>query len=135
MGHRRKSREIALQGLYMFDTVEKSPEELKKLAWIEDEVSQEIADFAKQLISGTISNIAEIDALIVKHAKNWKFERIAAIDKSILRMSIYALVYLKTIPVAVTINEAIELGKIYGGENSAQFINGILDAVNKSVVN
>ena len=135
MGHIRKSREIALQGLYMFDTVEKSPEELKKLAWIEDEVSQEIADFAKQLISGTISNIAEIDALIVKHAKNWKFERIAAIDKSILRMSIYALVYLKTIPVAVTINEAIELGKIYGGENSAQFINGILDAVNKSVVN
>ncbi len=132
MGHRRKSREIALQGLYMYDTVGETSQDLSGLGWIEEEVPAEISDFAKELISGTIKNIGEVDALIVKYAKNWKFDRIASIDKSILRLSIYALVHLKTIPAPVTINEAIELGKIYGGENSAQFINGILDAVHKS---
>ena len=132
MGHRRKAREIALQGLYMYDTVNTAPEELSELIWVEEEINDEIRDFAIKLITSTIANIKEEDELIVKFAKNWKFDRIAAIDKSILRMSIFALLHLSEIPAPVTINEGIELGKIYGSENSAQFINGILDAINKS---
>jgi N utilization substance protein B len=74
---------------------------------------------------------SEIDRLIDKYSKNWKLERLSIVDKSILRLSLFEMVYLSEIPVAVTINEGIELAKIYGGEGSGQFINGILDAVNK----
>lgn len=132
MGHRRKSREIALQGLYMYDTVGTPVQDINKFGWVEDELPAEITEFAAKLISGTIDNITMIDDLIVKYAKNWKFERIASIDKSILRMSIYAIINLAEIPIPVTINEAVELAKVYGSENSAQFVNGILDAIHKT---
>ena len=82
-----------------------------------------------------MEHLGEIDELIIKHSKNWKFERLSVVDKSILRLSIYAMLYLRDIPVIVTINEGIELGKIYGGESSGQFINGILDAVRKHELN
>ena len=132
MGHRRKSREIALQGLYMHDTVGTDADTLCELIWVDDELAPEISQFARVLIRGTLEHIEEADALIQKHARNWKFDRIDSIDKSILRLSIFAMLYLPEIPQPVTINEAIELGKIYGGENSAQFVNGLLDAIHKS---
>jgi len=131
MGHRRKAREYALQGLYMFEISETPVEELVKLAWVDKSIPENIRDFAVTLIEGSIEHINEIDELIIRHSKNWKFERLGAVDKSILRISIYAMLYLKDIPMVVTINEGIELGKIYGGEGSGQFINGILDAVRK----
>lgn len=129
MGHRRKAREYAMQGLYMHETVDKPLEELVSLNWVEKEIPDDIRDFAINLLRGAADNLDEIDALITKHSKNWKFERLSAVDKSILRISVYALLRLPDIPAAVTINEGIELGKIYGGESSGQFINGILDAV------
>jgi transcription antitermination protein NusB len=131
MGHRRKAREYALQGLYMHELSATPVETLTKLEWVEGPVPDAIREFAVTLIEGPISNIVEIDKLITKYSKNWKFERLSAVDKSILRISIYAMLFLKDIPVIVTINEGIELGKIYGGESSGQFINGILDAVRK----
>lgn len=131
MGHRRKAREYALQGLYMHEVSETPVETLIKLEWAENPIPDPIREFAVALIEGSISNIRIIDELIIKYSKNWKFERLSAVDKSILRISIYAMMFLKDIPVAVTINEGIELGKIYGGESSGQFINGILDAVRK----
>jgi N utilization substance protein B len=73
----------------------------------------------------------EIDQLIKKNAKNWKFDRIDTIDKSILRISIYSMLYSTDIPLNVTINEAVELAKKFGGDHSGQFINGILDAIKK----
>lgn len=129
MGHRRKAREYALQGLYMYETVGAPPEELASLDWVEREIGEDIREFARNLISGSIGHLEEIDELIRRHSKNWKFERLSAVDKSILRLSVYALVHLPDIPVIVTINEGIELGKMYGGESSGQFINGILDAI------
>ncbi|HOD16780.1 MAG TPA: transcription antitermination factor NusB [Spirochaetota bacterium] len=131
MGHRRKAREYALQGLYMYELSKTPVEELLKLGWTESASPDNIHDFAVELISGSISHIDEIDEIIIKHSKNWKFERLSVVDKSILRLSIYAMLYLRDIPVIVTINEGIELGKIFGGESSGQFINGILDAVRK----
>ncbi len=131
MGHRRKAREYALQGLYMHELSATPVETLARLEWVEGPVPDALREFAINLIEGSISNIGEIDELIIKYSKNWKFERLSAVDKSILRISIYAMLHLKDIPVIVTINEGIELGKIYGGESSGQFINGILDAVRK----
>jgi len=131
MGHRRKSREYALQGLYMFETVHTPAGELARLEWVDKDISEDIRQFAVALIDGSLRNMDEIDELIKTYSKNWKFERLSAVDKSILRLSIYALIHLPDIPSAVTINEGIELGKIYGGESSGQFINGILDAIHK----
>ncbi|MCX7677640.1 MAG: transcription antitermination factor NusB [Spirochaetes bacterium] len=134
MGHRRKAREYALQALYMYDTVQKSVDELVELSWVEAPMSEEIKNFAISLIRNTIANIDTIDGYIKKHSKNWSFERITAVDKAILRISICELMCYPDIPPAVTINEGIELGKIYGGENSGQFINGILDAVRREEI-
>lgn len=134
MGHRRKAREYALQALYMYDTVQKSLEELVTLFWVDAPMTNEIKNFAISLVTNTITNIEKIDGYIMKYTKNWSFERIAAVDKAILRISICELMCYPDIPPAVTINEAIELGKIYGGENSGQFINGILDAVRREEI-
>lgn len=131
MGHRRQAREYALQGLYMYEISGTPVEDLIAIGWAETPVPDNIREFSVTLIEGSIRHISEIDKIINKHSKNWKFERLTAVDKSILRMSIFALLYLRDIPPAVSINEGIELGKIYGGESSGQFINGILDAVRK----
>ncbi len=132
MGHRRKSREYALQGLYMYELSHPPVEEILTFGWIDREIPQDIRDFTIKLINGSVENLAGIDDLIEKHSRNWKIERLSVVDKSILRMSVYAMLYLTDIPVAVTINEGIELGKLYGGESSGQFINGILDAIRKT---
>jgi N utilization substance protein B len=109
--------------------VQKSVDELAALSWIDNEPSPDIRAFAVALIRNSVENIEYIDNLIKKHSKNWSFERLTAVDKSILRLSIYSMMFLPDIPTIVTINEAIELGKIYGGDSSGQFINGILDAI------
>jgi len=131
MGHRRKSREYALQGLYIYESGNSSLDDIIKFEWVDNEIPVEIRDFSLTLIKGTVDNIDLIDNLVKKYSKNWSFERISTVDKSILRISIYELLFLKDIPSVVTINESIELGKIYGGETSGQYINGILDAINR----
>ncbi|MFW5770663.1 MAG: transcription antitermination factor NusB [Spirochaetota bacterium] len=131
MGHRRKAREYALQALYMYESVQADINDLLLLEWVDRDISEDIRDFSTTLIKGTIENLPEIDELINRHSRNWKFERISPVDKSILRISIYALCNIPSIPYAVTIDEGIELAKMYGGENSSQFINGILDAIKK----
>ena len=129
MGHRRKAREYALQGLYIYEISGKDIKNATSLSWVEIEVAEDIRQFAVRLIEGTIEKINELDKIIESCSKNWSIERLNAVDKAILRISIYSLLNIKDIPSAVTINEAIELGKIFGGENSGQFINGILDTV------
>ena len=131
MGHRRKAREYALQALYMYESVQADMDDLLLLEWVDRDISEDIRDFSTTLIKGTIENLPEIDELINRHSRNWKFERISPVDKSILRISIYALCNIQSIPFAVTIDEGIELAKMYGGEKSSQFINGILDAIKK----
>ncbi len=132
MGQRRKAREYALQGIYMHEVGKTSAHDIIKFEWVDQDISGEIRDFAAKLISGTLEKIDQIDDVIRKHSKNWTPERLSAIDRSILRLAIYEMIYMDDIPEIVTINESIELGKTFGGENSGQFINGILDAVKKT---
>ena len=89
------------------------------------------ADFALELFDGIINNIKDIDNLMAKNIKNWKLEKIGMIDKCILRLGIYELIYNK-LQVAIVINEAIEVAKILGGDDTPKFVNGILDAVSKN---
>ena len=131
MGRKRKARVYALQALYMYETTNSPIEDIISLDWIDIEPPDDVRDFTTSLIEGSIEKIEYIDNLIDGYSKNWRFERLNAVDKSILRISVYALLFLPHIPISVTINEAIELGKIYGGEGSGQFINGILDAIQK----
>ena len=90
-------------------------------------------DFAWEIVSGVWDNQREIDALIVRFSKNWKLSRIAKVELTILRLAVYEILYRPDIPLRVTLNEAIELAKRYGDENSRNFINGILDAIAKAV--
>ncbi len=90
-------------------------------------------DFAWELVSGVWNNEREIDALIVRFSKNWKLSRIAKVELTILRLSVFEILHRPDIPLRVTLNEAIELAKRYGDENSRNFINGILDAIAKAV--
>lgn len=132
MGQRHKAREFALHGLYMFDTVSASLDRILSLDWVEEEVNDEARGFFKEITKGTIDHLGEIDELIKKHSKNWSFERISAVDKSILRLSVYSMLHDKEVDPVISINEGIELGKKFGGENSGNFINGILDAIRKN---
>lgn len=131
MGQRRRAREYALQALYMYDIGTATRDDLVALFWIDEKPEDSIRDFATDLISGTIDRLDEIDAHIEANSRNWTIERIASVDRAILRISIYSLLYRDDVPAAVTIDEAIELGKLYGGDNSGQFINGILDALRR----
>jgi N utilization substance protein B len=131
MGERHKAREYALHGLYMYETVGSSVDTILSLTWVDDPIQGETRNFFENIVRGTIEHISQIDDLIRKYCRNWSFERIAAVDKAILRLSVYGMLYHDDLPPAITINEGIELGKKFGGENSGHFINGILDAINK----
>ncbi len=132
MGHRRKAREHALQGLYMYEVGKADVDTIIRFEWLDDEISDDIRNFAVLIIRGVIEHLETIDSLISTYSKNWKPERLTVIDKSILRLAIFEMLFVDDIPTVVTINESIELGKTFGGENSGQFINGILDAVKKN---
>ena len=131
MGQRHRSREYALQGLYMYDVGKAPIDNITAFEWLDTPIENDARDFTLSLLEGTISNIEKIDEVIKKHSKNWTPERLTVIDRSILRMAIFEMLYMDNIPAVVTIDESIELGKTFGGENSGQFINGILDSVKK----
>ncbi len=134
MGGRRYSRIIALTALYQIEVASLPLEKVLKLEWVDEKISGEIVEFATDLIKGTVENLSHIDSLIKKYSTNWSFDRISPIDKSILRFSIYSLLYRKDIPENVIIDEAVELSKIYSSEKSYQFINGILDGIKNNEI-
>jgi N utilization substance protein B len=132
MGERRKARECALQVLYAMDASKVTAEEALKLYWqSHPEDSLEIRTFAADIVKGTSKKVEEIDNLITQYSTNWKISRMSMVDRNILRFSVYELMWCQTIPVKVTLNEAIEIAKQYGTEESGSFINGILDKVAK----
>ena len=117
--------------LFQWDVGSHDPAQMKTNFWKGTRSEKKTRDFANQLFEGTVAAIGEIDPLITKHAKNWRVERMAAIDRNILRLAIYEL-RRGDPPAKVVINEAVELAKKFSSEESAPFINGILDAVAKS---
>ena len=131
MGQRRQSRELALQFLYGYgmNRREGSLEEAITDFWNSNRAPEGVRNFAADLIDGTLENLDRIDNIIREHATNWKLDRIALVDKNILRLAIYELIYRDDIPPSVTINEAVEIAKKFSTPRSGKFVNGILDKV------
>jgi N utilization substance protein B len=127
---RRKAREHALQILFQLDIKkEKLSAAVLRSFWVEYQPDDEVRVFAEEILKGTTKHLAEINKLIHECAKNWSVDRMAAVDRNVLRMAVYEILYRKDIPSSVTINEAIEIAKKYGTDESGSFVNGILDNV------
>jgi N utilization substance protein B len=131
---RRKAREYALQILYQYEITgtPQGPESLKSF-WDDRSPGDDVKSFAEDLAIGTIKNLERIDSLISSVADNWQLQRMAAIDRNILRFATYELLYKEDIPAAVTLNEAIEIAKKFSTSESFSFINGILDRLSKKL--
>ena len=127
---RRDVRERAMQVLYAYE-ISREPIEMlvESIAGEDIDREPETFSFAQRLVYTVLNHRHEADPMIKKHARNWDFERIAAIDKVLLRMGICEFLYFGDVPVKVTINEYVEIGKKFSTENSGKFINGLLDAV------
>lgn len=126
---RRIVREKVVQALYAHEISGDPPEHVIQCILSSLEENKPAYDFARRLVLHTISHAAEIDRIIRAKVANWDFQRIAVLDRLILRMGICELIYFKEIPPKVSMNEAIELAKLFSTERSGQFINGVLDAV------
>jgi len=129
MHQRRKAREVALQVLYELDVLNIDAKEAISLFWNNFRATEDARKFSTLLIEGAWDNREQIDNLIRSCSEHWSLARMSRVDRNILRMAVYELLYCPNIPPKVTLNEAIDLGKMYGSENSGSFINGILDAV------
>ena len=129
MRKRTKARELALQALYQYDLrgLEVKPDVDDLLARATED--EEVLGFARQIIDGAWMRRAEIDKAIEGAARNWEIRRMAAIDRNILRLATFELLYVPEIPPLVTINEAIDLAKKYSTKKSGHFVNGILDHI------
>jgi len=134
LGRRKKSREFALQVLYQLNITKQDV--VTALTQFEEHfLSPEEADeFLRRLVQGVLEHCPELDRLIEQYSENWRLDRINLIDRNILRMALFELLYCEDIPPKVTINEAIDLGKRFGSEDSGSFINGILDRIQNEVI-
>jgi transcription antitermination protein NusB len=127
MGTRRKGRELALQALYQIEITGDASAAAVDLFLSHFEGSAQAKEFARRLVSGVVSQRPDIDRLIEKCTENWKLMRIAKVDLLILRMAAYELIFCPDIPLNVSLDEAIEIGKRFGTGDSGSFINGVLD--------
>ena len=132
---RRKGRILAFQALYSYDVGGESLEQLLKLEWAELKESEKDADtvdFARILISGTINHIEEVDKVIKAHlTQNWEFSRVNKVSLAILRISSYSLLFQPEIHPTIVIDEAIDIAREYGSDDSYKFINAVLDHIRK----
>jgi N utilization substance protein B len=148
MGARRKGRILAFQTLYAYELCArvlpgapgtgKTPDLLLLgFPWIDESAqeksNQESIDFARLIAAGTIENLAEIDKQIKIQLEHWDFSRLNKVDQAILRIGVYSLLFQKDIPASVTIDEAVDISKEYGTDESYRFINGVLDGIRKNL--
>lgn len=141
MASRRKGRILAFQALYSWEAAWKKggkiPENLLDFPWLEEDALTRLqdgtADFSRLLVRGTIENIGAVDAMIRRHLQNWDFSRLGRVDLALLRMSAYTLMYQNDVPPSIVIDEAIDISKEYGGDDSFRFINGVLDSIRKTL--
>ena len=134
MGFRRKGREYALQLLFQADVggrarrEEASPIRFEAF-WAPRNASPEVRAFAEALVRGVETQAAEVDRILERHAHHWSLERMAAVDRNVLRLAVYELFHLPDVPPRVVLNEAIDIAKKYGSEESGRFVNGVLDDI------
>jgi N utilization substance protein B len=135
MGIRRKGRILAFQALYAHELSGTGLEHLASFSWLDPEelerTREESRDFARLLITGTLEKLAEVDDSIVRQLEHWDFSRLNKVDLAILRISAYCLLFQTDIPPSVTIDEAIDIAKEFGTDDSYRFINGVLDGIRK----
>jgi transcription antitermination protein NusB len=129
---RRKGRELALQALYQIEITGDPSGAAVDLFLRHFEGNARAKDFARRLVSGTVSQRGEIDRLLAEATEHWRLERLAKVDFVLLRMAVYELRFCADIPTSVTLDEAIEIAKRFGSEESAGFVNGVLDCVAQS---
>ena len=133
MGGRRRGRIIAVQSLYRHDLSGAGLDELFDFSWLDGERAAAIADetvaFARLLIQGTLENLEAVDAAVRRHLEHWDFTRLQRVDLALLRVSVYCLLFQQEIPASVTIDEAVDIARAFGGADSWRFVNGVLDAV------
>jgi N utilization substance protein B len=134
MGTRRKSRELVLQMLFQADMGKQGFDQVRRTFWAErNEVTDDVKGFADDLFRITTDRTSDIDKLIEGHAEHWRMERMAAVDRNILRASVAEFLGYPATPRAVVINEAIEIARKFSSPESVQFINGVLDSVGKDL--
>ena len=132
MRKRTKAREFALQVLYQIDITHDDYETSLANFWqsnTEENLEEEVKIFASELVKGVIENMGTIDNAISKYATNWHLDRMAYVDRNILRLSCYELLFREDVPLKVSINEAVELAKKYSTQEAAKFVNGVLDKI------
>jgi transcription antitermination protein NusB len=134
MGLRRVARECALQMLYEFDVGKHSKDEILRTFWQMNDHPEKVGDFANQLFEGTILRLKEIDRVIQLHAKNWRLGRMAAVDRNVLRLAVFEFLSGGKTPETVIINEALEIARRFSTQESAQFVNGVLDSIKNEVM-
>ncbi len=135
MANRHLSRTIAMQSLFEWDFNDRKDDLEKILENHIQEFGSEVDDstFVYQLARGVFENLAAIDEIITKHAPEWPMEQIPPVDRNVLRLGVYELMFLKQVPPKVAINEAVELGKTFGGESSGKFVNGVMGTLYKEL--
>ena len=131
MTSRRKGRELALQMLYQADASGAPMREVALQFWSDRPVPEDLRRFAERLALGTADALPAIDALLVESLEHWRLDRLALVDRNILRLATYEFLHEPETPRIVVIDEAIEVAKRFGGEESGQFVNGILDALRR----
>ncbi len=134
---RSRARAAALQMLYQWEVGRASAQEAISTYWPSQDGGREVGDdhrdFANALVRGTISRVTEIDALLAARAQHWRVERMAVIDRLILRLAVYEMLAEQDTPARVVLNEAIELARTFSGDEAVAFVNGVLDAVRKDL--
>jgi N utilization substance protein B len=122
-----------MQMLYQWELGGNTPEQVGASFFLERKAATEVESFARGLFLGAVNDIAHLDQLVRAHAENWRLERMAAVDRSILRLAVYELLHCPETPPHAVINEALEIARRFSGEGSVEFVNGILDSVLKSL--
>jgi N utilization substance protein B len=134
---KHRAREAALQMLYQWEIGRASAYEAIAMYWpardAEESLDEPLREFANDLVRGTIARAPEIDGILRAHAQNWRVERMAVIDRLVLRLAVYEFLASPDTPSRVVINEALELARAYSGEDAVAFVNGVLDAVRKTL--
>jgi transcription antitermination protein NusB len=132
---RRKSRELAMQMLFQADIGKQTPDEVRATFWKSSgEAEPEVRGFAEDLFRAATARHEEIDRLISEYSKHWRLERMLAVDRNLLRMAVGEMLGFKATPFPIVINEALEIARRYCAPESINFLNGILDAIARSLL-
>ena len=133
MGSRRKARELTLQMLFQWEVGHHSPEHVLSTFLAKQKIDTDVGSFARALFEGAVREAPELDRLVRAHAEHWRLERMAAVDRNVLRVALYELLHYPETPPAVVINEALEIARRFSGEDSVEFVNGVLDGIRKKL--